>query len=74
MDNKTSGAGWFGPKRFGFGIGPTRWQGWAVMLAFVVGAVGVAQAFEGQPTLLYGAMAALLVSLAVIVFATYRRH
>jgi len=32
---------WFGPKRFGWGIGPRTWQGWAVTVvvaaAFVVG-------------------------------------
>jgi hypothetical protein len=25
--------GWFGPKRFGFGIHPQTWQGWLVVLA-----------------------------------------
>lgn len=27
---------WFGPKRFGFGIGPTSRQGWLLLIFFVV--------------------------------------
>jgi hypothetical protein len=73
MDRKTSGAGWFGPKRFGFGIGPASWQGWLVILAFVAGAVGSAKGFEGQPHLQFGSLAGLLAALAVTIFATYRR-
>jgi hypothetical protein len=33
-------AQWFGPKRFGFGIGPRSWQGWlvtALLLAAIAG-------------------------------------
>ena len=43
MSGKKTSAGWFGPKRFGFGIGPASWQGWLVMLVFVGGAVGAAR-------------------------------
>jgi hypothetical protein len=32
---------WFGPKRVGYGIRPQTWQGWAVVLAFVVLIVAV---------------------------------
>ena len=27
---------WFGQKRFGYGIAPKTWQGWAIVAAFVV--------------------------------------
>jgi len=27
---------WFRPKRYGYGATPTTWQGWAVIVAFVV--------------------------------------
>ena len=73
MNGRKTAAGWFGPKRFGFGIGPASWQGWVVMLVFVVGAVGAAQAFQDQPPLMFGSLAALLVALCVTIFATYRR-
>ena len=73
MNGRKTAAGWFGPKRFGFGIGPASWQGWLVMLVFVVGAVGAAQAFQDQPPLMFGSLAALLVALCVTIFATYRR-
>jgi len=73
MSGKKTAAGWFGPKRFGFGIGPASWQGWLVMLVFVGSAVGASQAFQDQPPLMFGSLAALLVALAVTIFATYRR-
>jgi hypothetical protein len=28
-------AGWFGPKRIGFGVSPTSWQGWAVTVVLL---------------------------------------
>jgi len=31
----TSGA-WFGPKTYGYGIAPHRWQGWLATLAYVL--------------------------------------
>jgi len=34
---------WFGPKRVGFGIGPRSWQGWMVMVAYVVVVVTLKQ-------------------------------
>jgi len=27
---------WFGPKRFGWGVGPRSWQGWLVTAAVIV--------------------------------------
>jgi hypothetical protein len=31
-------AGWFGPKRYGYGIGPRGWQGW-LATALAIGAI-----------------------------------
>lgn len=31
------GKGWFGPKRIGWGISPTSWQGWVATLVLVLG-------------------------------------
>ncbi len=33
---------WFAPKRVGYGLRPTTWQGWAVIVAAVVVIVVVA--------------------------------
>lgn len=33
---------WFGPKRIGYGLRPTAWQGWLVMLVGVAVIVAVA--------------------------------
>lgn len=38
---------WFGPKRFGYGVGPQTWQGWLIMLAVPF----VALAFVGAAVL-----------------------
>jgi L-asparagine transporter-like permease len=35
-------APWFGPKTIGYGIGPTRWQGWLVCVLAVAVALGAA--------------------------------
>jgi hypothetical protein len=33
---------WFGPKTNGYGFGPVRWQGWALIIAVVAAGVGFA--------------------------------
>lgn len=32
---------WFGPKRFGYGLGPRSWKGWTATAVFVVLILGV---------------------------------
>lgn len=34
---------WFGPKRFGYGLRPQTWQGWAIVLVIAVVVVAVAR-------------------------------
>jgi hypothetical protein len=41
-------AGWFGPKRFGYGIGPRGWQGWLATALLLGGAVLDAKFFRPQ--------------------------
>ena len=36
-------ARWFGPKRFGYGVGPRSWQGWAATAVFVLATIGSVQ-------------------------------
>ena len=56
---------WFAPKRYGFGAGlPIAWQGWAVLLAFILLIVAIGLGLDGRPALqasiLFPAIAALL--------------
>jgi hypothetical protein len=39
-------AGWFGPKRYGYGIGPRGWQGWLTTVLLVGGALLDARFFH----------------------------
>ena len=40
---------WFGPKTAGYGIGPTRWQGWVVSGLVIAVAVGAALVMTRMP-------------------------
>lgn len=41
---------WFEPKRYGIGAGlPRRWQGWALMLAYMAVMLGAAIGLGGKP-------------------------
>jgi putative exporter of polyketide antibiotics len=33
---KDSNKNWFGPKKYGFGIRPTSWQGWLMLILFLI--------------------------------------
>ena len=39
-------AGWFGPKRYGYGIGPRGWQGWLASLVFLAGLLADTRFFQ----------------------------
>lgn len=57
---------WFRVKRFGYGVDlPIAWQGWAVMLAHIAGAVLTALLLPG-----WSALAVLLVLTAVLLLVT----
>ena len=40
---------WFEPRRYGYGATPVTWQGWAITIAFIAGALGVITRFGGRP-------------------------
>jgi len=55
------GPEWFAPKRYGYGAGlPISWQGWVVMLGFMLIGVVTALFFSTRP----------LIALAILVPAT----
>lgn len=60
---------WFRVKRRGYGVElPIAWQGWAVLLAYVAGAVLTALLLPG-----WTALAVLMVLTAVLLLVTYWR-
>ena len=64
--------GWFGPKRIGWGVGPSSWQGWLVVLALIAGVIGVRRipgVTMGQANLI---SAGLVVLFLVVMVLTYR--
>jgi Ca2+/Na+ antiporter len=62
--------GWFGPKTFGWGAQPTGWQGWVVILLFVLVMMGSSLVPEHLRA--WVQVAAVAAFLGVVVL-TYRR-
>jgi hypothetical protein len=52
---------WFGPKRFGYGVGPQTWQGWLLVAVSVAVTILVATATHSP--------LAALIMLPVVVFS-----
>lgn len=64
---------WFAPKRYGYGAGPPiSWQGWAVMLGFMLIAVAAALLFATRPLVLIAILIPLTAVLLVITARTTR--
>ena len=67
--------GWFGPKVIGYGIGPRRWQGWAVsalLIAAIIGSRFLHPQVWGLPPWARPAIVAVLgLAFVLVVFATY---
>jgi len=68
--------GWFGPKRYGYGIGPRGWQGWLATALLVGGGLLTAKFFNpgqvGLPPWTRPAIAgALGLCFLAIVWLTY---
>jgi hypothetical protein len=69
----SDGPEWFAPKRYGYGTGmPIAWQGWALMIGFILLAIGVALAFAHRPLQLIAALAPLTIGFMVICARTTR--
>lgn len=53
-----AGPEWFAPKRYGYGAGlPIAWQGWALLLGYLIIVIAAATAFADKPLV----MAAIIV-------------
>ena len=68
-----NGPEWFAPKRYGYGSGlPISWQGWAITVAFMAGAVATAFFFSGRPIAVFAILIPLTAMLLVITAKTTR--
>jgi hypothetical protein len=69
----SEGPEWFAPKRYGYGSGvPIRWQGWAVIIAFVAIAILVSLALRDRPLVLVATIIPVATILLVICARTTR--
>lgn len=60
-EREESGPAWFAAKKHGYGAGlPIAWQGWAVLIAYMLAMIGSTVAFHDEP----------LAMIAIIVPAT----
>jgi hypothetical protein len=47
-------AEWFAPKRYGYGAGlPIAWQGWTLLIGYVILVLGSAVAFQRRPLVVF---------------------
>ncbi|GGL26831.1 MULTISPECIES: hypothetical protein [Caulobacter] len=66
------GKPWFRVKRYGFGAGlPCRWQGWALLIGFLVVIVASGVVFAGRDPMLH--LGLVLASTAVVVIVSWRK-
>jgi hypothetical protein len=63
---------WFGPKRFGWGVGVRRWQGVAVFVGYAL-AGGAVRAASPDSTTWWIGEGALTILLVAIIAATWDR-
>jgi len=63
---------WFAPKRYGYGAVPISWQGWALMLGFVLACVADALLFIRTPLIFVAMLVPLTVTFIVIAARTTR--
>lgn len=69
----SDGPEWFAPKRYGYGTGlPIAWQGWAVLIGFIVLVIAVAKLFHHRPVQLFAALVPLALAFVVICARTTR--
>jgi hypothetical protein len=67
------GPEWFAPKRYGYGAGlPISWQGWAVMLAFLLVCAADAYLFGDRPVPMIAILVPAVLTLIVITARTTR--
>ena len=70
-------ARWFGPKKFGYGVGPRAWQGWAASLVFAALLIAVRltkpETFGYPHWLRHVVMTAVIVLFGVVIYLKYER-
>ena len=69
----SDGPEWFAPKRYGYGAGlPISWQGWAVLICFLLFAFAVSVVFRSKPVVTIALMVPAVATFLVIVARTTR--
>jgi hypothetical protein len=71
---ETDDGAWFAPKRFGYGAGlPIRWQGWAVLGAYLVALTGLQSVLRNRHPAVLIATAIILTALLLVICARHAR-
>ncbi|MFL6734733.1 MAG: hypothetical protein ACJ8EY_08555 [Sphingomicrobium sp.] len=64
---------WFAAKRYGFGSGaPIAWQGWVILIAYLIIVLGSAAMFSNRPLVLMSIVAPVTALLILITARTTR--
>ena len=58
---------WFGRKRFGWGLRPISWQGWALTIAYVAIAVTLGATLAQSQGLVFATVLAIVTALVLLV-------
>lgn len=66
-------AEWFAPKRYGYGAGlPIAWQGWAILVAYLIVAISAGYAFAERPALMLAIVVPVTLLLLLVAARTTR--
>ncbi len=66
-------AEWFAPKRYGYGSGlPISWQGWLVMIAYLILVIGAAIFVSEKPIIFFGILVPATLGLIIVTARTTR--
>ncbi|WP_347718362.1 hypothetical protein [Sphingomonas sp.] len=69
----SDGPEWFAPKRFGYGSGlPIAWQGWVLLIGFLVLTLAAALLLANQPVALIAVLAPATILLMIVCARTTR--
>ena len=69
----SDGPKWFAPKRFGYGSGlPIAWQGWVLLIGFLVLTLAAALLLANQPVALIAVLAPATILLMIVCARTTR--
>ena len=66
--NAPTDGSWFVPKRYGYGATPVRWQGWALVAAYVAAMLGIGN--SGLPLVAL----VTLITAATVIFTVIAIH